>query len=451
MAKKKKSKLKWVIISLILIGGLSFAYFKFFVTQDTSILVSTSKVERRTIIQRVTAVGNIKPETEVKISSETSGELIFLGVKEGDTISQGQILARVKPDIIETQLKQQEAALDAAKMDIEFQKANVEQTKAIFMRIKELYGKEFASKQDFENAKADYDKSQSQYQSALARFEQSLASLNQIKRSADRTTIYSPINGVVTSLLVELGEKILGTAQFQGTEIMKVADLNIMNALVEVDENDIVLIEKGDTARIEIDAFPNKIFNGYVIEIGHSAIVSNTGGQDQVTNFQVKIRLLDYDSKIRPGMSCGVKIETDIREDVLAVPLQAVTVRTNFQANKEMRGGLRKREENQKGGGFGGKPKPVVFKRDGNLALLRPVEVGISDNGFIEILEGLKEGQEIISGNYTAVSKELNDSSLIKLENEEVGKGGWKGKRGERPGGRPQGESRGGEGQRGKR
>jgi HlyD family secretion protein len=451
MAKKKKSKLKWVIISFILVSALSFTYFKFFVKQDTSILVSTSKVERRTIIQRVTAVGNIKPETEVKISSETSGELIFLGVKEGDTISQGQILARVKPDIIETQLKQQEAALDAAKMDIEFQKANVEQTKAIFMRIKELYGKEFASKQDFENAKADYDKSQSQYQSALARFEQSLASLNQIKRSADRTTIYSPINGVVTSLLVELGEKILGTAQFQGTEIMKVADLNIMNALVEVDENDIVLIEKGDTARIEIDAFPNKIFNGYVIEIGHSAIVSNTGGQDQVTNFQVKIRLLDYDSKIRPGMSCGVKIETDIRENVLAVPLQAVTVRTNLQANKEMRGGLRKRDESQKASGFGGKPKPVVFKRDGNVALLSPVEVGISDNGFIEILEGLKEGQEIISGNYTAVSKELNDSSLIKMENDEGGKGGWKGKRRERPDGRTGGEGKSREGQRGKR
>ncbi len=431
MAKKKKSTLKWIIISLILIGGLSFAYLKFFSEKDKSILVTTSKVERRTITQKVSAVGSIKPETEVKISSETSGELIFLGVKEGDTISQGQILARVKPDIIETQLKQQEAALDAVKMDIEFQKTNVEQTKAIFTRVKELYSKEFASKQDLENAKADYDKSQSQYQSSLARYEQSLASLNQIKRSADRTTIYSPINGIVTSLLVELGEKILGTAQFQGTEIMKVADLNIMNSIVEVDENDIVLIEKGDTARIEIDAFPNKIFNGYVIEIGHSAIVSNTGSQDQVTNFQVKLRLLDYDRKIRPGMSCAVKIETEIRDNVLAVPLQAVTVRTNIQANKEMRGGLRKKDDSKKNGMVGGKPKPVVFKKEGTLAILNPVEVGISDNGFIEIIEGLKEGQEIISGNYTAVSKELNDSSSIKLENDSDGKSPGRGKNGQ--------------------
>ncbi len=431
MAKKKKSTLKWIIISLILIGGLSFAYLKFFSEKDKSILVTTSKVERRTITQKVSAVGSIKPETEVKISSETSGELIFLGVKEGDTISQGQILARVKPDIIETQLKQQEAALDAVKMDIEFQKTNVEQTKAIFTRVKELYSKGFASKQDLENAKADYDKSQSQYQSSLARYEQSLASLNQIKRSADRTTIYSPINGIVTSLLVELGEKILGTAQFQGTEIMKVADLNIMNSIVEVDENDIVLIEKGDTARIEIDAFPNKIFNGYVIEIGHSAIVSNTGSQDQVTNFQVKLRLLDYDRKIRPGMSCAVKIETEIRDNVLAVPLQAVTVRTNIQANKEMRGGLRKKDDSKKNGMVGGKPKPVVFKKEGTLAILNPVEVGISDNGFIEIIEGLKEGQEIISGNYTAVSKELNDSSSIKLENDSDGKSPGRGKNGQ--------------------
>lgn len=427
MAKKKKSKLKWIILSIILILILTFVYFSFFVKQDNSIVVTTAKVAQRTIVQKVSAVGSIKPETEVKISSETSGELIYLGVKEGDTVSQGQVLAKVKPDIIETQLKQQEAALDAAKMDIEFQKANVEQTKAIFLRTKELFGKEFASKQDLENAKANYDKAQSQYQSSLARYEQSQASLSQIKRSADRTTIYSPINGVVTSLLVELGEKILGTQQFQGTEIMKVADLNIVNAIVEVDENDIVLIEKGDTARVEIDAFPNKIFNGYVIEIGHSAIVSNTGSQDQVTNFEVKIRLLDYNRKIRPGMSCAVKIETDIRENVLAVPLQAVTVRTNVNKKEEMRGGLRKVEDDKQM--MGGRPKPVVFIKEGNKAILNPVEVGISDNGFIEVINGLKEGQEIISGNYAAVSKELNDSSLIRIESEEQ-KGKWKGRRG---------------------
>lgn len=427
MAKKKKSKLKWIILSLILILGLSFTYMKFFVKQDDSILVTTSNVSRKTIIQKVSAVGSIQPETEVKISSETSGELIFLDVKEGDTVSQGQILARVKPDIIETQLKQQEAALDGAKMDIEFQEANVEQTKAIFKRTKELFEKEFASKQDLENAKANYDKAQSQYQSALARFAQNQASLSQIKRSADRTTIYSPINGVVTSLLVELGEKILGTAQFQGTEIMKVADLNIINAIVEVDENDVVLLEKGDSARVEIDAFPNKIFNGYVLEIGHSAIISNTGSQDQVTNFQVKIRLLDYDRKIRPGMSCEVKIETEIRKDVLAVPLQAVTVRTNIEKADEGKRGIRKVVDEKKT--MSNKPKPVVFIRDGNTAKLNSVEVGISDNGFIEVLSGLKEGEEIISGNYTAVSKDLQDKSKIKVEGEEGGDNG--GKRGE--------------------
>lgn len=435
MAKKKKSKLKWIILSIILILGLSFTYMKFFVKQDDSILVTTSKVSRKTIIQKVSAVGSIKPETEVKISSETSGELIYLGVKEGDTVSQGQILARIKPDIIETQLKQQEAALDGAKMDIEFQEANVEQTKAIFKRTKELFEKEFSSKQDLENAKANYDKAQSQYQSALARFAQNQASLSQIKRSADRTTIYSPINGVVTSLLVEMGEKILGTAQFQGTEIMKVADLNIINAIVEVDENDVVLLEKGDSARVEIDAFPNKVFNGFVLEIGHSAILSNTGSQDQVTNFQVKIRLLDYDRKIRPGMSCEVKIETEIRKDVLAVPLQAVTVRTNIEKADESKRGIRKVVDEKKT--MSNKPKPVVFVRNGNAAKLNSVEVGISDNGFIEVLSGLKEGEEIISGNYTAVSKELQDKTKIKIEGEEnsgkKGKGRrGKGKRGEK-------------------
>lgn len=430
MAKKKKSKLMWIILALVIILGVSFAYLKVFMKQDDSILVTTSKVSRKTIIQKVSAVGSIKPETEVKISSETSGELIYLGVKEGDTVSVGQILARVKPDIIETQLKQQEAALDGAKMDIEFQEANVEQTKAIFKRTKELFEKEFSSRQDLENAKANYDKAQSQYQSALARFAQSQASLSQIKRSADRTTIYSPIDGVVTSLLVEMGEKILGTAQFQGTEIMKVADLNVINAIVEVDENDIVLLEKGDSARVEIDAFPNKIFNAYVLEIGHSAILSNTGSQDQVTNFQVKLRLLDYDSKIRPGMSCEVKIETEIRKDVLAVPLQAVTVRTNIESPDESKRGIRKVEEK---GRASNKAKPVVFIKNGSFAKLNSVEVGISDNGFIEVLSGLEEGQEIISGNYTAVSKELSDSSRIRIEGEEgKGRGNGKGKRGNR-------------------
>lgn len=434
MAKKKNSKMKWILITLIPIILIITAYQIFFKKGDDSIEVTTAKVGKKTIIQKVSAVGNIKPETEVKISSETSGELIFLGVQEGDTVSKGQILARVKPDIIETQLKQQEAALDAAKMDIEFQKANVEQTKAIFLRTKELYAKEFASKQDLENAKANYDKSVSQYQSSLARFEQSQASLSQIKRSADRTTIYSPIDGVVTSLAVELGEKILGTAQFQGTEIMKVADLNVINAIVEVDENDIVLIEKGDSVRIEIDAFKNKTFNGYVLEIGHSAIVSNTGSQDQVTNFEVKVRLADYNRKIRPGMSCAVKIETETRKDVLSVPLGAVTVRTNIAKSDEAEVGGRNRGKSngsQKDKFEEMKPKPVVFVKEDNLAIMRKVEVGISDNGFIEITKGLKEGEEIISGNYAAVSKELSDSSKIRLQGE--GKqGGWKGKRGGR-------------------
>lgn len=423
MAKKKKSKLKWIIISVLGLIALIFIYSAFFKKSDDAILVTTTKVARKTIIQKVSAVGNIKPETEVKISSETSGELIFLGVKEGDTVSVGQILARIKPDIIETQLKQQEAALDAAKMDIEFQSANVEQTKSLFKRTKDLFEKEFASKQDLENAKANYDKAQSQYQASLARLAQSQASLSQIKRSADRTTIYSPINGVVTSLAVELGEKILGTAQFQGTEIMKVADLNVMNAVVEVDENDIILLKKGDLTNIEIDAFKDRKFKGYVLEIGHSAIVSGTGTQDQTTNFQVKVRLTDYDRKIRPGMSCEVKIETETRENVISVPLGAVTVRASAP-HPSRPGEANVKKENEEVEKI--TPTPIVFVRDKDKAILRKVEVGISDDGYIEVLSGLKEGEEIISSPYAAISKELSNLSKIKIENDnQGGKGKW--------------------------
>lgn len=427
MAKKSKSKFKIILISVIVLVALLISYSVFFKKDDSTIIVTTSKVERKTIVQKVSAVGSIKPETEVKISSETSGELIFLGVQEGDTVSKGQILARVKPDIIETQLKQQEAALDAAKMDIEFQKANVEQTKALFLRTKDLFAKEFASKQDFESAKANYDKAQSQYQSSLARFAQSQASLSQIKRSADRTTITSPINGIVTSLAVELGEKILGTAQFQGTEVMRVADLNVMNAIVEVDENDIVLLTKNDLTKVEIDAFKDIEFNGFVKEIGHSAIVTNTGTQDQTTNFEVKIRLTDYNKRIRPGMSCEVKIETETRENVLSIPLGAVTVRADLS------GGIGGNAEHSKKDDKLAKkatPKPVVFVRHNNSVELREVEVGISDNGFIEITSGLKEGEEIVSGSYAAISKELSNSSKIKVENNNDKKAKWNSKKG---------------------
>ena len=400
--------------------------------KEEAIQIRTSKVEKRTIIQTVSAIGRIEPETEVSIKPEVSGELIELNIQEGDTALKGMVLARIQPDIIETQLEQSKASAKAAETDIEFNKANMNQTEAQYKRVKELYDKEFSSLQELEQAKAAYDQSISRYQSSLANYERAVASLKQIQRQSDRTTIISPITGIVTTLNIEQGEKVQGVGSFAGTDMLKVADLSILNAKVEVDENDIVLLTKGDSVRIEIDAFPKKKFTGYVLEIGHSANLSGMNTQEQVTNFDVKIRLVDNDARIRPGMSCNVEIETEIKEDVLAVPLQAVTVRTGgFGGAKTggkpagSSGGNRGGMVDKRNEGKSKEPKPVVFVLDSNKAKLNNVEVGISDKGFIEVTKGLEEGQEIISGSYRAVSKDLFDGAAVTKE-ENNNKKKWK-------------------------
>jgi HlyD family secretion protein len=424
MNKKIKYSI-WIIIFLIVGYALWSLGFK---KTDSAIEVKVGKVERRTIVQTVAAVGRIEPETEVKISSETSGELISLPIKEGDTVHTGQVLGKIKPDIFQTQLEQSRAGTESAKMEIESQKANLTQSKSNFERIKELYAKDFASLQELEIAKANYEQAQSGHLSALARLRQSEASLAQVERNAERTTIYSPIDGIVTSLGVEIGEKILGTAQFQGTEMMKVADLSVINATVDVDENDIVLVKVGDSATVEIDAFPDSVFNAYVFEIGHSAQIT-AGQQDQVTNFKVKLRLVGSNQQIRPGMSCSVGIKTKISENTLSVPLTSVTVRVAKKENIEENSSGPRKVKKDKDNSFSKNepPSPVVFAKEGNRAIMKKVEIGISDRGFIEVLSGLEEGMEIITGSYRAVSKEIQDSSEVKLESKDGKK--WSGRK----------------------
>ena len=416
MAKKRSRKkvlIFWgvLIVVLVLIGMTVFKG-----NNDEAVQVETTKVSRRTITQTVSAIGKIQPETEVKVSSETSGEIIFLGVEMGDTVKKGDLLVRIKPDIIQTQLEQSRAAAESSKMMIEVRDAELERAKNELKRAKELYEKEFISEKEFDAAKAAYKSAQSSYKSALANYEQAKASLNQVERRADRTTIIAPMDGIVTSLSVEEGEKVVGTEMMQGTEMMRISDLKVMNAVVEVDENDIVLVELGDTARIEIDALPEMIYTGKVVEIGHSAITSGLGTQEEVTNFEVKIRIKDDEPRLRPGMSCNVEIETETHENVLAVPLMAVTVRsTKLDKSPDVKEGGRLRKVNNGNNGVQRvqRPPSVVFKAKDNTAKMQRVETGISDKGFIEITSGLKEDDKIISGSFKAVSKELEDGSTI--------------------------------------
>ena len=419
MAKKKSKRNTIIIISFLSIIVIVIVWLVWKSSDDKTIQVTVENAGHRTITQMVSAIGTIRPETEVKISSETSGEITYLAVKEGDTVRQGELLVRINPDIIQTQLDQFRAASNAAQMGIEVAKAEMERSESELKRLKDLYAKGYISQQDFDRAKTTYDQSVSHYKSSLSSYNQSVAALKQFQVSASKTTINSPINGIVTSLNVEKGEKVVGTAQMQGTEMMKIADLKVMNAMVDVDENDIILVKIGDTVKIEVDAIPDSIYLGYVIEIGHSAKATALGSQDQVTNFEVKVRFIDYVPALRPGMSCNVDIQTETHYNVLAVPLMAVTTRSDTGNNPDANGdngfGARKVNDEDK---IKKKVKPqtIVFLKDGNKAKKKKVETGLSDKGYIEITSGLKKGDAVISGGYSAVSKELKDGSEIAID-----------------------------------
>lgn len=422
MKKKKKNKKILIILPIMLILAGVTVYFVFFNKKDDTIEVTTTKVIRKDITQTVNAIGKIQPETEVKVSSELSGELIQLNIKEGDEVKNGMMIAKIKPDIIESQLEQLKAQVDGSRVDIDFSKTALVRAEQDYKRKQELFEKKFIPLQELEISKTSFEQAKSNLESAYTRLKQSEANYKQTSRNAERTTLFSPIDGVVTKLNVEKGEKVLGTMQFQGTELMIISDLSIMNAVVEVDENDVVLIDLGDTCEIEIDAFPNKTFKGQVIEIGHSAIVTSTGTQDQVTKFQVKVRLFDKDIKLRPGMSCSVDIKTETKYNVLSIPLGAVTVRAIEKESdvKDGKWGIEKEEIEKEVNEAD--IQSVVFAKKGNIAKQKNIKTGISDNGFIEVKSGLDDNEEIISGSYTAVSKLLKDSSKIKLQTVEINK-----------------------------
>jgi HlyD family secretion protein len=412
MAKKSHKARNLTLIGL----GIFFLILGYFLfrPKDETIPVTIDKVGKRTITQRVSAIGKIRPETEVKISSEASGEIISLAFRDGDSVTKGQLLVRIQPDIVSSQLEQFSASAEAAKIAIDGAKAEMDRANADFKRINDLYAKQFASKEEYDRAKSAMDQAISRYRASGSEYSRSFSALKQMRSQASRTTIYAPMSGTVTNLTVEAGEKVVGTAQMQGTEMMRIADLNVMNAWVDVDENDIVFVKIGDTARIRVDAMPDVELLGYVYEIGHSAKTAAAGTQEEVTNFQVKIRIIDKNKQLRPGMSCSVEIDTETHRDVLSVPLQAVTVRMNVQKEEEESGSITEDKSAKKT--MTKRPPSVVFIKEGNTSKMVRVETGLSDRGFIEITKGLKLGQEIISGSFQAVNKLLMDGSMIRID-----------------------------------
>ncbi|MFA6468111.1 MAG: efflux RND transporter periplasmic adaptor subunit [Bacteroidota bacterium] len=419
MANGKKNKKKLFIFSGIGVVAIVLVLVVLLGSKKENIItVQSEKATLRTITQVVNASGKIQPETMVKINAEVSGEITSLPVKEGDKVKRGDLLVRIKPDQYQAQVDRAEAGLQSARANLNLQQANLEKAESEYKRAQELYEKKLLSDQEFIAVKTSFNAAKSQYASSQAGVQQAQASLRDAKESLAKTTIYSPMNGTVSQLLSELGERVSGSSFTQGTQIMTVADLTMMEARVDVGENDIVTISIGDTARITIDAYPDKKFVGFVYEIANTAKSKGLGTQEEVTNFEVKIRVLNKDIALRPGMSMTADIETETKKNTVSVPIQSVTTR----APKPKEGEKPKEEASQNSGGQGGlsmneKPVECIFIVENGKAKMVPVKRGINDEGYVEISEGLTKDIEVISGSYKAINRDLEDGSVIKVEN----------------------------------
>lgn len=415
--KKKKSKKKVFIfggigvllLALILIAVLGGS-------KEDIVAVQTEKVQKRDITQTVAATGKINPEYKVSITSEVTGEIVSLPVKEGYRVKKGQLLIEIKGDAYVAQKERAQANLQASQADLQMRKATLDKVASDYDRIKELHAKNLSSDSELETAKSNYLTTKAQYDAAQANVSQTQASLKEIIDQLNKTTIYSPINGIVTQLNVELGERVLGSGYSMGTDIMTVSDLNNIEARVDVDENDVVLISKGDTANIKVDAFGDRIFKGVVTQIGNSAITTGLGTQEQVVNFEVRIKLLNPDDALRPGMSCNADIQTETVLGVLSVPIQSVTARSsdfNMEPKKEEDNAAVTTTNKKK---VEKKIQEIVFVVKNGKAKTVNVETGISNDNYIQIKSGLSDNEEVVSGSYRAISRELHDGVNVRVE-----------------------------------
>lgn len=418
MANGKKSKSKKKIF---IFGGLGLLVLILIIIafigggREEIIAVTTEKVVKRTITQSVTATGKINPEFRVVITPEVTGEIIALPVKEGDKVKKGDLLIRIKGDQYQAQKERLEATLLSAEANLKIREAELTRVTSDFNRVKELHSKGLSSDVELEISQSNYLTTKAAYESAQASVLQSKASLKEVMDQLYKTTILSPMDGTVTQLNVEIGERVLGSGFTQGTNIMTISDLNNIEAVVDVDENDVVLVSLGDTARIKVDAFGDRVFKGLVTQIGNSAKTSGFGTQQEVVNFEVKIKLIEPDGSLRPGMSCNAEIETETVTDVLSVPIQSVTARTDTkpkeqQSNDGDEAIVERRTRFEK-------PKEIVFIVKDGTAKSVEVVTGISDDNYIEIKSGLEGDEDVVAGSYRAISRELNDGSKVRVEN----------------------------------
>ncbi|HZW77598.1 MAG TPA: efflux RND transporter periplasmic adaptor subunit [Flavobacteriaceae bacterium] len=408
----KKKTLTWIIVIvlvliIILIVGKKNGWFG---GKGDFIEVEVTTIEAIDIVETVAATGKIQPEVEVALSSEVSGEIIALPIKEGQAVEKGDLLVKINPDLIQATVSQSQAGLQNVRAQLAQAEASEHNAKLNYERSKTLFEKGVISKSEWDKSVADYDMAKANKQAAYYNVQSAAANVKQSVDNLARTTIYAPMSGTISKLSVELGERVVGTAQMAGTEIVRVANLKSMEVVVDVNENDIVKVNIGNEAKVEVDAYLKREFKGVVTEIANSAESNLTA--DQVTNFKVKVKILpesykdltegkpDSYSPFRPGMTATVDIVTTRKEQVIGVPISAVVVRTDTTGveNNDIKG-----KE---------KFEAVYVKEDG-MAKLRVIQTGIQDDTNIEIISGLKEGETVIVGPYTTVTKTLKPGDKV--------------------------------------
>jgi HlyD family secretion protein len=382
--------------------------------------VEFTKIELIQIVEKVSATGKIQPEIEVKLSSEVSGEIIELPVVEGQMVEKGGLLVRINPDIYQSSLQRSRAGLQNVKANYAQAEASLREAKSNYDRNKTLFEKGVISKSEWDRIVAAYEVAEASKNAAYYGMQSAAATVTEATDNLARTTIYSPMRGTISKLDVELGERVVGTQQMAGTEILRVANLSNMEVEVDVNENDIVKVSVGDSTIVEVDAYLKREFNGVVTQISNSAITGLTA--DQVTNFKVKVRILEDSYKdlregkpenyspFRPGMTATVDIITRKKNDVVGIPISAIVIKSDTSSTPST----------AKTPVISDEKFEAVFVKEGNKAKLRVITTGIQDNQNIEILSGLKVGETVITGPYNTVTKTLKDGDEVTLLEEKA-------------------------------
>src|ERR1051326_1708302 len=411
--KRSRKRLFWliglaVVVVVALVAMISSK------KREKPIMVTTDKAFRKNVTQLVTATGKIQPEVEVKIAPEVSGEIIEIAVKEGDVVHRDQLLVRIKPDAYKAQVESQQAALSAARSSSVQNRATLAKAEQDYKRAQQLFKSGLLPEADRNTAQTQYDIAKAALQSSLFEIQRAEGALRQINDALSKTVIYAPSDGTISSLTSRVGERVVGTSQFAGTEVMRIANLKNMEAVGNVNQNHVPTVRIGQLARISVDAYPDRVVKGVVREIASTATTKNAGSQEEVTNFEVKISIPDRSVQLRPGMSATARIAgSNLSPEEREKNTAQAAARDGGDNKADV---TNQTQEKQKQRELREQLQRVVFVKNGDKVRQQKVETGIADATYIEIKSGIKPGDEVVSGSYTAISRRLKDGAKVEIE-----------------------------------